>query len=49
MVSIADGSSELVSCGVGGGVGGGVGALGGVEPRLVLVFSVEAHPLKADS
>ena len=43
------GSSELVSCGVGGGVGGGVGALGGVEPRLVLVLSGEAHPLKADS
>ena len=43
------GSSELVSCGVGGGVGGDVGALGGVELRLVLVLSGEAHPLKADS
>ena len=43
------GSSELVSCGVGSGVGGGVGALGGVEPRLVLVLNGEAHPLKADS
>ena len=43
------GSSESVSSGVGGGVGGGVGALGGVEPRLVLVLSGEAHPLKADS
>ena len=43
------GSSTTVFCGVGGGVGGGVGALGGVEPRLVLVLSGEAHPLKADS
>ena len=39
------GSSESVSC----GVGGGVGALGGVEPRLVLVLSGKAHPLKSDS
>ena len=43
------GSSESVSYGVGAGVGGGVGALGGVEPRLVLVLSGEAHPLKYDS
>ena len=39
------GSSESVSC----GVGGGVGALGGVEPWSVLLHSVEAHPLNADS
>ena len=42
------GSSEPVSCWIGGGVDGGVGALCGVKLRLVLVLSAEGNTLKAD-
>ena len=43
------GSSESISCSVGGGVGSGIVALSRVEPRLVVVLSGEVHRLKANS